>query len=120
MKIAIASQNFRTITGHAGRARRFFVYKVEDNNKFQALEPLDLPKEMSLHEYHGQAHPLFEMDVVIVGDCGTGFIQRMASHGVKAITTAETIPVKAVEDFLAGKLTPAAQTAHHHDGDHQP
>jgi len=27
MKIAVASQNFRTVTPHAGRTRRFLVYE---------------------------------------------------------------------------------------------
>jgi hypothetical protein len=28
MKIAVTSQNFSTITGHAGRARRFLMYDI--------------------------------------------------------------------------------------------
>ena len=28
MRIAVASQNFRTVTGHAGKSRRFLVFDV--------------------------------------------------------------------------------------------
>ena len=28
MRIAVTSQNFRTVTGHAGKARRFLVFDV--------------------------------------------------------------------------------------------
>jgi predicted Fe-Mo cluster-binding NifX family protein len=31
MKIAVTSQNRKTITSHAGKCRKFWVYEVEDN-----------------------------------------------------------------------------------------
>jgi hypothetical protein len=44
MRIAVSSQNFRTITGHAGKSRRFIVYHAKPGETPQELERLDLPK----------------------------------------------------------------------------
>ena len=106
MKIAITSQNFRTITGHAGKTRRFLLYEIE-NGQPRALERWDLPKEMSLHAYRGEDHPLFQLDGLITGGCGAGFIQRMARHGVRVWVTTETDPQKAVAILAAGEELPA-------------
>ena len=88
MKIAVTSQNFRTVTGHAGKARRFLIYQPgSDGLPVESLR-LDLPKEMSMHEFHsGGAHPLDDMDVVITGSCGAGFAQRLARRGVRVVVT---------------------------------
>ena len=75
-RIGVSSQNFRTITGHAGKARRFLLYESSDANQAKEVGRLDLPKNMALHEYRDRHHPLFSLDVVITGSCGNGFIQR--------------------------------------------
>ena len=117
MRIAIASQNFRTITGHAGKTRRFLVFEgQEGGGQATEVDRLDLPKEMSLHEYHGDDHPIFGMDVVIVGSAGQGFIRRLAAHGVRAITTSETDPLGAAEAVLSRRELPPALP--HDDHDH--
>ncbi|MBB1090218.1 NifB/NifX family molybdenum-iron cluster-binding protein [Rhodopseudomonas pseudopalustris] len=109
MLIAVASQNFRTITGHAGKTRRFLVFDAAPGRAPQEIQRLDLPKEQSIHEFSEQGpHPLDVVDVVIAGSAGPGFISRMASRDVCAITTAETDPVAAVQAYLAGSLAPAA------------
>ncbi|MGP9812467.1 NifB/NifX family molybdenum-iron cluster-binding protein [Rhodopseudomonas sp. NSM] len=118
MLIAVASQNFRTVTGHAGKSRRFMVFDAAPGRTPQEVERLDLPKEMSIHEFSEQgAHPLDAVDVVIAGSAGAGFISRMAARNVIAITTAETDPVVAVQTYLAGTLAPAAP--HDHDGEEE-
>ena len=73
MKIAITSQNFRTITGHAGKTRRFLVYQVDNEHRWEEVARLDLPKEMSLHEYKGDDHPVYDVDIVITASCGENF-----------------------------------------------
>lgn len=109
MLIAIASQNFRTITPHAGKSRRFMIFSLEPGQPPHELDRLDLPKEMSIHEYHGDsAHPLHGVDVVIAGSAGPGFVARMAAHGVKTLATAETDPARAIALFVEGSLPPPA------------
>jgi len=46
MKIAVTSQNRKTITGHAGSCRIFWIFTIEDN-KITSKELLELPKEQA-------------------------------------------------------------------------
>ena len=43
MKIAVASQNRRTITEHAGKCRKFWIYETEQD-KIVRKELLELPR----------------------------------------------------------------------------
>lgn len=118
MLIAVASQNFRTVTGHAGKTRRFLVFDAAPCRPPQEVDRLDLPKEMSIHEFKEDgAHPLDKVSVVIAGSAGPGFLNRMAARGVVAITTSETDPVTAIKNYLAGSLAPAAP--HDHDDEEE-
>jgi predicted Fe-Mo cluster-binding NifX family protein len=115
MKIGITSQNFRTITGHAGKTRRFLVFGQDEAGKPVEIERLDLPKEMSLHDYHADDHPIFAVDVLITGGSGQGFIQRLAAHGVQVIATSETDPYTAADKVFSGETLPPA-LPHDHAG----
>ncbi|WP_177418991.1 NifB/NifX family molybdenum-iron cluster-binding protein [endosymbiont of Lamellibrachia barhami] len=117
MKIGITSQNFRTVTGHAGKTRRFLVFEQDDSGQIVEGERLDLPKEMSMHEFRGSQHPVFELDVLITGGCGEGFIRRMASQGVRVVATSETDPHTAATKVVAGEALPPAEP-HDHDHNH--
>jgi predicted Fe-Mo cluster-binding NifX family protein len=117
MKIGVTSQNFRTITGHAGKTRRFLVYTLNADSEPGEPERLDLPKEMSMHEYRGDDHPVYAFDKLICGGSGEGFVRRMASHGVEVIATSETEPDRAVRSLARGEALPPALP---HEHDHQP
>jgi predicted Fe-Mo cluster-binding NifX family protein len=107
-KIGVTSQNFRTITGHAGKARRFMVFE-QGAQGVQETERLDLPKEMSMHGYpQDQTHPLDQLDILITVGCGQGFVSKMAARGIKVIPTSETDPMIAASAILEGKLLPPA------------
>ncbi len=113
MKIGVTSQNYRTITGHAGKTRRFLIYTPDENGKPVESDRLNLPKEMSMHEFRGINHPLEELDILITGSCGEGFVRRMSTHGVRVIATAETDPLVAASLVLSGKPLPAAAPHEH-------
>jgi len=100
MKIGVTSQNFRTITGHAGKARRFIVYEASDGDVAE-LERLDLPKEMAMHGYQGAEHPVDQLDVLITAGCGDGFKRKMAARGIHVVTTSETDPEQAARKVAA-------------------
>jgi predicted Fe-Mo cluster-binding NifX family protein len=118
MKIGITSQNFRTITGHAGRARRFIIFDVSPDGRVSQPEKYDLPKEMCMHEHpRDAAHPIDGLDVLITGSCGDGFSRKLAARGINVVTTGETEPMTAVTALLSGdKLAPAAADDDDHDG----
>ena len=65
MKIAVTSQNFKNVTPHAGKTRRFLVYEVGGDGEPVETGRLDLDKVMTIHEFRGgdAAHPLDQMDV---------------------------------------------------------
>lgn len=119
MRIAVTSQNQRSITGHAGKSRRFIVYELTADREPVEVERLDLPKDMSLHDYHGDDHPLFNLrlDAVVTGGAGSGFVQRMARQGIQVLTTSETDIAAALSALAAGRPLPAA-APHEHGHDH--
>lgn len=112
MKIAVTSQNFRSVTGHAGKSRRFIIFDVGTPCDTPEVVWLDLPLEMSFHEFTGDKHPLDDMDVVLTASAGQGFIAKLAQRGVRVITCGESDPRKAVRDFLLGAVKPANPHAH--------
>ena len=113
MQIAVSSQNFRQVTGHAGHARRFLVFKVGEANSINLVNRLDLPKELAIHGFDDrQRHPLYDVDVLITGGAGEVFKQRLAMRGVRVVATGETDPETAVRDFLADIVK--APAAHDH------
>lgn len=113
MKIAIASQNWITITNHPGKTGRFRVFDADPEQTPRELERLDLAKDMIFHNFTGPGrHPLFEMDLVIAGTAGSGFIQRLKEHGVAVATTAEKDPLIAIDLYFSGTLPAAAAHSH--------
>ncbi|RAI35033.1 nitrogen fixation protein [Rhodoplanes serenus] len=112
MRIAVASDDFRTVTAHAGKACRFLVFETAPGAAPREVARLDLPPEQSIHEFRGDGpHPLFAMRAVIAGSAGAGFVRRLAGHGVATITTEETDPATAAARYAAGTLAPAVADA---------
>lgn len=108
MKIAVTSQNFLTITQHAGRTRRFLVYDAEPGREPVEIERLNLPSGMAFHDLpDAAAHPIDGVDVLICGSAGQRLLERMASRGIDAVPTTETDPIKAVKAYLSGTLARA-------------
>lgn len=107
MRIAVTSQNFRTVTGHAGKTRRFLVYEAEAGRPPHEVQRLDLPKELSFHEFHGDgAHPLDGVDAVLTAGCGAGFVHRLARRGIRVAVTQQKDPPAAVQAYAEGHLAP--------------
>jgi len=112
MKIAVTSQNFKSVTGHAGKSRRFIIFNVGTPCDSPEVTWLDLPLEMSMHEFSGGAHPLDDMDVILTASAGQGFVSKLAQRGVRVITCGESNPRQAVKDFLTGAVKAANPHAH--------
>ena len=118
MKIAVTSQNFRSITQHAGKTRRFLIFE-QDPSTGKPVESarLDLPREMSMHEFRVEDHPLFKVDMLVTGSSGEGFIRRMAQAGVQVVVTSEKDPYPASEALFNGRPLPPPDS-HTHDHEH--
>jgi predicted Fe-Mo cluster-binding NifX family protein len=110
MKIAFTYQNNREITGHAGKTSRFLIYTLDENQEVKDKELVELNKEDILHvRFHESAdpyaaHPIFEVDFLITGGAGGGFVNRLASQSVRVLITPEKDPDQAVKLLLQNKL----------------
>jgi predicted Fe-Mo cluster-binding NifX family protein len=109
--IAVTSQNRRTVTAHAGKCRKFWLYSLEyatpQDGRVVDKTLLELPLEHSLHSHHGpNPHPLQARGVqtLICGGMGAGLQRRLAGMGIAALLTTEPDPDRAVAAWLAGAL----------------
>ncbi len=117
MKIAVASQNRKEVTGHAGKCRKFWIYDIEAS-AVKGKTLLELPREQSFHDHHGpEPHPLKGVQVLITGGMGEGLSRRLAGMGIEGLVTTETDPERAVEAYLQGTL-PLGQPEVHSEPDH--
>ena len=118
MKIAVTSQNRKTITGHAGKCRKFWVYELQ-GQEIKGKNLLELTLEQSFHESaHDQPHPLDGVAVLISGGMGFGLQNRLKQKGILALATSETDPDSAVTAWLHGSLPEVAPEAHEHEHGH--
>ncbi|MGB0127969.1 MAG: nitrogen fixation protein [Rhodocyclaceae bacterium] len=116
MKIAVTDQNFRTVTGHRGKSRRFLVFDAQPDSVPTEIDRLDLPSALAFHEFPGGPHPVDGVDALNTGSAGTGFIRKLAERRIRVVVTGETDPIKAVVDVVAGRITPPQpdDRGHHH------
>jgi predicted Fe-Mo cluster-binding NifX family protein len=120
-KIAISSQNKRTITGHAGKCHHFYIYTIDENGNFEK-ESLTLEKGNALHDsFHGDGNPknpIFEMDIFLTESIGQGAIQKLTGYGVRTHIIKETDPDTAIKKLIEGTLQAYASTPHEHNHNH--
>jgi len=105
MKIAVAcNSDFTQTTGHAGRAKRWLMF---DTDVSSSPEQIQLSSDEVFHYFEGDSeHPLRYAQAIIAQSAGEGFLNKMKKRGVDAVMTAETDPIKAVEDYLVQQLSP--------------
>ncbi len=113
MKVAVVSEDFCTLTGKAGKARRFLLFEAEKGRQPELETHVELPAECptyhDLHEDDETPHPLDGM-VLITNEAGEGFRERLARRGTQVHITSERDPSTAVALLLEGKLPAKAPT----------
>ena len=103
-RIAVSSQNRKTVTEHAGKCRKFWIFDVRQGQVI-GKTLLELPIEQSLHAAPaGEAHPLDSVNVLITSGMGSGLQQRLLQRGVEAVLTTEEDPERAVAAYLASEF----------------
>ena len=101
LRIAVTCQNRKTVTEHAGKCRKFWIYEARDG-KVVDKSLLELPLEQSLHEWNASGkHPLESVDVLITASAGDGMRSRLAAWGIETVVTRQTDPDAVVASFLA-------------------
>lgn len=104
MIVAVASENRKRVTGHAGSCRNFWIYEVE-NCRVKRKSLLELPSERSFYENQGDdTHRLPNVRVLITGGMDVSLKRLMKRIGVFAVVTLEVDPDRAVRAFFAGTL----------------
>ncbi|EGJ08803.1 MULTISPECIES: NifB/NifX family molybdenum-iron cluster-binding protein [Rubrivivax] len=102
--VAVAAQNRREVSDHAGRCRRFLVYRVQ-GAEVGAPELVELDAGQAFHDAAADApHPLDGVDVLIGASMGGGLVAKLAARGIRAATTDEREPAAAVARYVAGEL----------------
>lgn len=102
--IAVCSQNRKTVTDHAGKCRKFWVYRIKDGQVAEKTL-LELPIEQSFHETPpDQAHPLDGVHALIAGSMGGGMQQRLIRNGIRGLVTDMQDPDEVVAVFLERAL----------------
>ena len=102
--IAVCSQNRKTVTGHAGKCRKFWVYRIQ-GGQVAGKTLLELPIEQSLHESPAdQPHPLDGVHALIAGSMGDGMKQRLIRNGIRGLVTDMQDPDEVVAVFLERAL----------------
>ena len=107
MKVAVVSEDFRTLTGKAGKARRFLLFDAEKGQRPQLEQyfelPADCPTYHDLHHADESIHPLDGM-ILVTAEAGEGFSERLARRGTRVYITPERDPHTAVALLMDGGL----------------
>lgn len=120
MQIAVTSQNRHSITEHAGKCRKFWLYDVE-KGAVTDKHLVELPLEESFHaRQHGMAEALAGINVLITGSMGNGLYLKLMQRGILSVITAEDNPDNAVSAFLSNSLDrlPLPDNTHCQGHDH--
>jgi predicted Fe-Mo cluster-binding NifX family protein len=110
MKIAIATKDWATVSGHAGQARCWLVYDLvpgPEGRDLPAPARVELTKEQVLHNFRDDGpHPLDGVEIAVAGSAGDGFIRHMQKRGAEVLLTGETDASAALTRILAGEALP--------------
>ena len=100
LRIAVTSQNRTSVTDHAGRCRKFWVYEIRQN-KVDSKTLRELTLEQTFHSAElGPEHPLDDVHVLITSGMSPFLYQRLQKGGIRGFITDESDPDRAVEMLL--------------------
>lgn len=116
--IAVTSQNGQTVTAHAGRCRRFFVFSDGGGPMVGTVELM--PEEVLHTSGIGPAHPLARVQILISAGMGRDLQQRLKAAGMQVFLTRESSPEMAVRLYLAGVPSLPCNDNSGCDHDHAP
>ena len=117
IKIAVSSQNKKTISAHAGACRNYYIYEIE-NDKIVNKSLLELAKNETLkytfHEDESEnpQNKLFEVNIILTGGIGAGATAKLALRDIKAYVIEEENPDTAVALIIKGELQAVIPAEH--------
>ena len=120
IKIAIATEDQRSITNHFGRAPQFRIITVEgaqitgDEVREKPYHAQHEPHHPGGDHLHGEMFaPIADCQVLLCGGMGTPAYEKAQAAGLEVILTGGDIEA-AVQAYLSGALTSDLRRIHHH------
>ena len=128
MRVAVATDNGRSLAPHAGRARSFHIYDVDEDMKVIKQEERPNPHRdfvverhragltrmghgRGLHDTpgHGGGHDILfqaihDCDVLLARGMGPRLADDLAARGIKPVVTSETDIARALDFLIRGDL----------------
>jgi predicted Fe-Mo cluster-binding NifX family protein len=121
MKFAVATEDYATISGHAGHAARFVVFEAEAGKDPVEIARIDLSEDQTVHNFQGGQHPLDNVEVLIAASAGQCFVEKMRERGITTVVARDIPPATAVAAYLMGVIGPLTEAGactcsgdHHH------
>ena len=127
MKIAIASNDLKQVTGHLGRCKSFIIYNVESGKIVgkEIRQNTFTHHRQGNHEEHGHGdghnhshaalvEALSDCEVVIFQSGGWRVIEDLKAGNIIPFLTDERIADKAAEKYLKGELVEKLENSCEH------
>jgi predicted Fe-Mo cluster-binding NifX family protein len=129
MRIALATDDFKTITGHVGRCNGFIIYDSDDSG-IKKIE--DRKNTFTLHAHRGGDHEhhqghghsghshqglvegLKDCQYLISQGAGRRLVDELKQVGIEMIITVESDPETAIEKLKKNELTDHPDSACKH------
>lgn len=107
MKIAIATDDFTVVAGHAGKSRHWLIYDCQPDERLPEPQRITLEKAQLMHYWKDDGpHPLDGVELVVANSAGDGFVRHMGTRGAQVLLTGEEEPGAALSCILAGEALP--------------
>jgi predicted Fe-Mo cluster-binding NifX family protein len=128
MKIAIASDDGKTIASHFGRTRGFVIVEAADgkivNSEYRPNtftgHATGAEGESQVADRHGPIlSALADCQVVVARGMGRRIYDDLAGAGIEVFVTTEALAEKAAGQYLMGKLVDNPDQACDHSNDEQ-
>ncbi|MBX3009312.1 MAG: hypothetical protein KF816_14925 [Melioribacteraceae bacterium] len=127
MKLAIATDDFSTVTGHIGRCNGFLIYEIEDNQIISREERENVFTNHKLdgdhhHGTHNHSHGhsnlvtgLNDCSHLICSSAGWRVVEDLKKNGIEVIFTSENDAETAALTYCNGELDVSLDgTCHSH------
>lgn len=107
MKIAIATDDYVRVAGHAGQAARWLLFDCAPRHDIGEPVRIELSKPQIFHHWEStDPHPLDGIEIIVARSAGDGFLRRMQKRGVDVLLTSEALAEAALLKILAGEALP--------------
>ncbi len=118
MLVAVATDDYMSVTGHVGRCNGFLVLEVINNevtgtaqreNKFTHHKLQEVQENHSHSEHHGHSHiglveGLKDCVCLIAAGAGRPLVMELMNNGIDVVLTSLTDPQEAALLYAKGEL----------------